>query len=148
MRKFSQEELQAAYQQMADERSEDHKMALRAAEKLSIALGEPPTPRGDWPKWQLGDTRTHWLQRDRVSPHPVEHSIVSSLCQYDDWKKAHDELSKVCKMEPYLRTGGGCCERHEVKGVFDLSNDPEFANARQKVFRVEIEFYDSHSCGF
>lgn len=128
---FTQEQLEAAFAQMQLERQQEWNWANKAAQKLCSTTGVKLAAR------QV----EKWGKRQGVSPASDKYEIVVSLCQYDDWDATEDKLAKGCKMD---RNNS----RHALTGEYDLTDDPEFTDSKQKKFKVVSEYYDSHIGGW
>ncbi len=134
---FTQYELEEAYKQMQEERKHESVMALKAAKiltKLLATKGYKLSAR--IPGW---DARWHGF--NSASPYPCDYELYMELCQYDNWQHAIQTLGQHCQMQPWNGKG-------KVEGLFDVSNEPDFANERQKVFNITIDYYDSHVGGW
>lgn len=71
-------------------------------------------------------------------------SLSFSLCDYDDWD-AHYNLfkkmgMKICEWDKRVE--------YFPPAYWDLSDDPDFAHSKQKVFTVFIKYYNSHVGGW
>jgi hypothetical protein len=65
-------------------------------------------------------------------------------CQYDDWNGWHTFFQQHGQVAEWTnRTYEGFPVAH-----LDFSNDPDFAQAEQKVYDVRIDYYDSHASGY
>jgi len=132
---LSQQQLEEAFKQMEKDRRKENKLATLAADKLRKLLGG---------RLRVGVRRFgdfgHGPYQKGPSPQPHIYELYFELSQYDDWQTPTHKLN----MKQGSLVGKGRC----WIGKFDLSNDPDFANAPQKVFRVTIDSVDAHACGF
>lgn len=148
MKKFTQTELEAAYKQMEEERKEDDAFADKAAKKLETLLQNskatcPHVEGNDGMRFFAEPWTPAWSASNHapIQPGPCEYEIYTQLCDYDNWEKAHSELSKYCNLNPMGH-------RQKIEGTWDLSNDPDFAKSRVKKFRIFVHYYDSHAGGY
>jgi hypothetical protein len=73
-----------------------------------------------------------------------QHCLVIQLSQYDNWDRCHDFLKQHCKIEEWT-------DRKYEKfptAYWDLTNDPDFAQSKQKVYPIKLSYYDSHAGGW
>lgn len=140
-RKFTPEELQAAYRQMQEERSKEHADARLAAEILNKLLKEHGWPQ----EHRFYSHQSNGCGNVHI---PSIFSLTTALPQYGTvvWKDKIKILEAAgVKMKPWSGKwhdpgeGGG-----RPNGEFDLTNHPEFPEScSQKVFHVYLTYLES-----
>lgn len=129
---FTQKELEEAYAQMQADRKADSKLAALAAKKLSQALGGQ----------RIGYRLAHYGASHDVTPDHKIYELWFEMSQYDGLPLNFNNVVNNYAKRMIVGRGQTWC------GEYDLSNDPDFAVAHQKVYRVAIDTYDAHCCGF
>lgn len=79
-----------------------------------------------------------------VQDFPGQYTLWFQQCQYDNWDYWLEFFKKHCKIAEWT-------DRHYQSfpiAYWDLSNDPDFAQAKQKIYPIKIVEYDSHASGF
>jgi len=139
---FTQQQLEAAWQQMEQERQEDLNYAFQAANSLDQLLkqtvGAKPIPTNARGFLAYATTPR------AVSPFPEGYDLVISLTQYDDW---HGMISQLQAAGVQMQPWNGQYNSPPT-GTFDLSNNPTFANRLQQKYTVAIELADAHASGW
>jgi hypothetical protein len=136
---FTQEQLEAAYEQMRQARITDKEWGRKAAQKLESLVGWKFVERKEGSQHWSGNWGWGWGHD--VHPHHTLYELAAQACQYDDWRGIEDALN-------------ACCKQVDAPGVwtiiatFDVSQFPEFAESHQKEFKVYVEYYDSHFSGY
>lgn len=124
---FTQQELEDAYKQMQDERRVESTWAAKAAQKLKGLIG-----------YTVYSSKKH---KSSVNPLPDKYDLVLDLSQYDSLPQA---IIQQLGMKLSMIVGRG----KVLNGQYDLSADPDFANAPQQVFRVIVNDVDAHMGGW
>jgi hypothetical protein len=137
---FTQQELEAAYEQMKHERLADHAWAIRAAAKLKELSGVAFSERYEgYGQWGVGHVPP-------ISPFHINYELFTSRCQYDDW----DGLEKLLEPHCTIQRDQRMTYPHRsylIRATFDVSGFPEL-KGHQKVYNVVVEYYDSHVGGW
>lgn len=136
-RKFTPEELQAAYKQMQEERSQEHEHARLATRILNKLLKE----HGWDSKYPISSHQSNGCGNVNI---PSIFSMTASLPQYGNWDDKINmlELAGV-KMKPWSGNWHSVREGRP-NGLFDLTNHPEFPEScSQKVFHVYLTYIES-----
>lgn len=124
---FTQQELEAAYQQMIDHRQAEKAEATTVANELSQATGLSIRAK------RIGAEEGY----QSVGPHPDTHELYLMLSQYENWNRTIDLLAAHgVKMQPWSKK-------------YDDSPTGEYIPPNhEKTYNVKIEYYDAHSSGF
>lgn len=125
---FSQEQLEAAYKQMAQARSADAAFAQQAAAALEQCLLGKHKVAAKATGPQVGC----------VKPSEDKYVLVLELSQHDNWHETYKQLVDAgVSMAPWK--GNMHSAPH---GRLDLSASPSFNNRATKDYAVRIDYYD------
>lgn len=76
--------------------------------------------------------------------HQHKYALVFQQCEYDNWDAWHAFFKQHCKIDEWT-------ERQYAKfptAYWDLSDDPDFARATQKVYPIKLNYYGAHDSGW
>jgi hypothetical protein len=144
-RRFTQEELKAAYEQMVKERNREYEYAKIAARILNNLFKK----QKEIANWLPDKCDRFRLSSDTYSYHPDylprTFRLAISLCDYDDWS-ANIKFLEGCGVKMQQWDGNSS---KSPTGIFDLTDCPDFPEeAPQKSFEVYITYYNSHEGGY
>lgn len=126
---FTQQQLEAAYKQMEQERQTDHTYAQTAADLLNKALNGKQKVSAQVPS-----------NRGSITPFTTDHVLTVQLSKEDDWDACiNDLVAAGAQMKPWnnnFHTG--------PQGDFNVSGNTQFAGRAKQSYRVHIEYYDTY----
>jgi hypothetical protein len=128
---FTQPQLEAAFQQMQQERQADANFARLAADALQALLVQRP---------QKVAVKENYSQfgHGAVTPYTTDHVLAIELSQYDDWQQVIADLTAAgVTMQPW----SGLYHK-APQGEFDVSKDTQFQGRSKQKFTVRIDYYD------
>ncbi len=73
-----------------------------------------------------------------------KYALLFQQCEYDSWDHWHDFFKQHCKIDEWM-------PREYAKfptAYWDLSSDPDFAHAKQKVYPIKLSYYGAHDSGW
>jgi hypothetical protein len=127
-RKFTQEELTAAYNQMREERHREHEYAAIAAKLLNAKL-----VAAGWSDGRFNSYQSNGCGFDHI---PALFGMCLKTPRWSDWYILIEKLKAAgIKMQPWDGN-----RFHYPQGEFDLTGNPEFPeDAPQKEFPLHIK---------
>lgn len=142
-RKFTQQELEDAVVQMNAERNQEAEDASRVAQKLGQYLGGDKKPRIFNENGENARFGYPWNNPAM----PVNYKLVIDHSQYDAGAAGYiDVMRKIPGMK--VLSGATNPQNRGDDFEWDISGIPEFANIRQKIFRIRFLEYDAHFAGW